>query len=123
MTDAQRWLHKSHESLIFARHALSGGFSSEAGRAAYMAAYHAAQAFILVRSGRTPKTHSGTRSEFTRLVQSEPSMSQSVSAFLGRAYELKAYADYDQTQPTTSVDAQRAIDEAVEFVEIVAKLL
>ncbi len=67
MTDAKRRLQKADSSLAFARHALAGGFAAQAGRAAYMAAYHAAQAHNLSRTGRAPKTHSGARSEFTRL--------------------------------------------------------
>lgn len=122
MTDAARRLQKAYETLLFARHTLTGGYAAEAGRAAYMAAYHAAQAFIVSRTAKAPKTHSGVRSEFTRLAQAEPSIGRSHTAFLARAYELKAFADYDQAQPVSSATAEQAIDEAAEFVEIVGPL-
>jgi len=123
VTDIERRLQKARESLAYARHALAGDFAAEAGRAAYMAAYHAAQAFTLSRTGKLPKTHSGARSEFSRLAQAEPAISRTYAAFLGRAYELKAFADYDQAQPVTSAGAADAINEAGCFVELIAAQL
>ena len=66
-------LAKAREAIELARYALACGYSDEAGRSAYMAAYHAALAFIAARTATSPKTHSGTRSEFGRLARAEPS--------------------------------------------------
>ena len=66
MTEAEGLVVKARQNIEFARYALHGGYADEAGRAAYMAAYHAAMAFIMARSGKSPKTHSGTRSQFAQ---------------------------------------------------------
>jgi len=89
-------LAKARETLEFARYALAGGYSEEAGRSAYMAAYHAALSFIAVRTGASPKTHSGTRSEFGRLARAEPRITREQVSLLGWAYELKNASDYGQ---------------------------
>ncbi len=109
-------------SLAAGEYLLTGGFDAEAGRAAYMAAFHAAQAFIFSRTGRSPKTHGGTRSEFARLAQAEPGIERAHVAFIVRAYELKASADYDQSEPVTPEDARRALAAAAEFVAAVSAL-
>ena len=76
MNDAARHIVKARESLGFARYALAGEYTEEAGRSAYMAAYHAALAFTAARSGKSPRTHSGARSEFARLAREEPRVSR-----------------------------------------------
>jgi uncharacterized protein (UPF0332 family) len=96
MSDAAAQIVKARESLEFARYALAGEYTEEAGRAAYMAAFHAALAFIAARTGKIPKTHSGTRSEFARLARQEPRISREQIALLGWSYELKNAADYAQ---------------------------
>jgi uncharacterized protein (UPF0332 family) len=72
MNDAERHIVRAREGLVFARYALAGGYTDEAGRSAYMSAYHAALAFIATRTGKSPKTHGGARSEFGRLARDEP---------------------------------------------------
>jgi uncharacterized protein (UPF0332 family) len=47
---ADAYLDKARQSLNEARAVAEIGFSAAAGRAAYLAAFHAAQAFILVRA-------------------------------------------------------------------------
>lgn len=64
-----------------------------AGRTAYLAGFHAAQAFIFETVGRIYKTHSGVRSEFSRLVKDDPRVDAHQRAFLGMAYNLKEIAD------------------------------
>jgi len=56
-----------------------------AGREAYLAAYHAAEALVLERSGKIAKTHSGLRSEFARLTRHEPRIDRALSALPGQA--------------------------------------
>ena len=65
-----------------------------AGREAYLAAYHAAEALIFERTGKIAKTHRGLRAQFARLARDEPSIDQAISEFPGRAYELKSLADH-----------------------------
>jgi uncharacterized protein (UPF0332 family) len=65
----------------------------EAGREAYLAGFHAAQALISEQTGRSVKTHTGVRTEFHRLVRNEARVDDELRAFLGFAFNLKAIAD------------------------------
>jgi len=76
VSDADGHIEKVRESLAFARYALAGDYAEEAGRSAYMAAYHAALAFIGARTGKSPKTHSGARSELSEIARDEPRISR-----------------------------------------------
>jgi len=97
----------------------------EAGREAYLAGFHAAQALIFETRGRSPKTHNGVQTQFARLVRDEPTITSEVRAFLGRAYTLKAIADYE-TGPgakVTPTQATEAIAAARRFVRIIGELI
>jgi uncharacterized protein (UPF0332 family) len=123
MSDAARHIAKAREALDFARYALAGEYAEEAGRSAYMAAHHAAVALIVARTGKSPKTHSGTRSEFARLARDEPRISREQVSLLGWSYELKNVADYEQEATVSSTEAERAIQEASVLVETIAALI
>src|SRR5882672_12208502 len=68
---------------------------NDAGRNAYLAAFHAAQAFIFERTGRVAKTHQGVRVEFNRLAKGEMRIDRERQRFLAQAYNLKSVADYE----------------------------
>jgi hypothetical protein len=51
LSDAEPHIVKARDSLTFARYALAGEYNEQAWRSAYMAAYHAAIAFIAARTG------------------------------------------------------------------------
>lgn len=123
MSDAEPHIIKARESLAFARYALAGPYTEEAGRSVYMAAYHAAMAFIVARTGKSPKTHSGARSEFGRLAREESGISRGQVSLLGWSYELKNAADYEQGTTVSVTEAERAIVEASQLVETVAILV
>jgi uncharacterized protein (UPF0332 family) len=93
-----------------------------AGREAYLAASHAAEALVLERSAKIAKTHSGLRSEFARLTRNEPRIDRALSAFPGQAYELKSIADYGTgTEASISPGTARAaVDTATRFVDCIA---
>jgi len=92
---------------------------------AYLAGFHAAQARIFERTGRTPKTHRGVRSQFGSLAVAEPRISPSLRRFLTRGYDIKSLADYaigvDAVVPVQ--EAISGIETATLFVERVAELL
>lgn len=119
------FLDKSRELLEHADTMLGVGLNEAAGRTAYIAGYHAAQALIFEATGRVFKTHSAVQGEFGRLVKDEPGVGAEVRAFLGRAYTLKAIADYE-TGPGSKISAERAreaVQTARRVVECVAVLL
>jgi uncharacterized protein (UPF0332 family) len=119
------YLDKAHELLDEATVALGVNLNKAAGRAAYLAGFHAAQAFLSPHYKRVPKTHSGVRGEFAKLVKDDPRITELQRAFLGRAYSLKEVADYE-TGPDAQItreQAQTAIDEARQFVAAVTALI
>jgi hypothetical protein len=69
--------------------------ADEAARESYLAGFHAAQALISERTGRSVKTHNGVKTEFHRLVRSDTRVDDELRGFLGFAYNFKAIADYD----------------------------
>jgi uncharacterized protein (UPF0332 family) len=100
-------------------------YSDEAGRAAYLAGLHAAQALIFERTNKVIRRHRGVQNELRRLTRDEPRFDQELRAFLGRTYNLKATADYD-TDPGSEVtveQARQAIDTAGRFIACIEELL
>lgn len=100
-------------------------YNEAAGRTAYLAGFHAAQALISARTGRAVKTHSGVRTEFHRLIRGDTRFDDNLRDFLGATYNLKAIADYE-TGPGSDVPperAMRAVADAKLFVEKVTSVL
>ncbi len=65
------YVEKARQSLVEARAVADIRLFEAAGRAAYLATYHAAQAFILARTDKVAKTHSGVRSQFARVAKDD----------------------------------------------------
>lgn len=104
---------------------LHDGYVNEAARGAYLAVYHAAQAYIVDHTGRAAKTHSGTHTQFAQLVRLEPAIDEDLANFLPRAAMLKAVADYECGPDSVikSTVAAAAIETAARFIEVIRKLL
>ncbi len=95
-------------------------------REAYLAAYHAAEAYLFERTGKAAKTHRGLRSEFGRLARNDPDIDREFVTFLTEAYEYKSIADYGvgaTSSPITVENARSAVDAASRFVDCIARLL
>ena len=104
---------------------LDVNLSEAAGRTAYLAGFHAAQALISERTGHAVKTHRGVKTEFHRLVRGDVRVDDDLRAFLGFAYNIKAIADY-QAGPGSDVSpelAAEAIEIAKRFVAKTAELI
>jgi uncharacterized protein (UPF0332 family) len=96
-----------------------------AGRTAYLAGFHAAQAFIFERRGKVAKTHRGVRTEFLLLTKDDSRVDSDMRTFLSRRYNLKSIADYEtgfdiDIAPETAVSA---IAEAKAFVDLLAAIV
>jgi uncharacterized protein (UPF0332 family) len=104
---------------------LEANLIEDAGRAAYLAAFHAAQALIYEREHRTLKTHGGVQSEFSKLIREDPSVPADLRGFVSRAYTFKTIADYDPltSVPPTEEDARAAIETAGRFIEEIVRLI
>jgi uncharacterized protein (UPF0332 family) len=119
------YLRKSREFLMKAQGMLEQGWPDEAGRAAYLAGFHAAQALIFERTGKVLEMHSGVQTQFALMVKDTAIVDIKLRRFLGRAYNLKELTDY-ATGPGAEVSAAQAkpvMTVADRFVAAVAALL
>lgn len=122
-TDA--FLEKANELLGQAKTMLGVGLNEAAGRTAYLAGFHAAQALIFETHDRAFKKHSSVQGEFARLVKEDPRFDADLRAFLGRAYNLKSIADYETGDGAhvSHENASETIAEAVRFVGTLSAVL
>ncbi|WP_292534356.1 HEPN domain-containing protein [Methylocystis sp.] len=123
--EAADYLDKARNDLDDAKKIGAIGLARVAARAAYYAAFHAAEAFIVESTGKIAKTHSGVRAEFTRLAKETPEIDKSFPKFLAKAYLYKEISDYGvgPGADVTIADATDAIANATHFVDSIAALL
>ena len=107
--EAGYFLEKAAKPLVEAEAMLTINLNDAAGRTAYLAGFHAAQAVISERTGRFVKTHKGVQTELHRLTRGDPGFGGELREFLSQTYNLKSIADY-QTGPDAEVSAQQATD-------------
>ena len=105
--EAKEHFHKARQCLIRARTILVAGIGEDAGRNAYLAAFHAAQALIAERTGKEAKAHKGVHAQFARLTRNEPRLGRELRQFLARAYDMKSIADYGLGLDTFRSDKRR----------------
>jgi len=119
------FLDKARRLLGEAETMLGVHLNDAAGRTAYLAGFHAAQALISERTGKAAKTHKGVQSELHRLLKDMPGVDDDTRIFLSQTYNLKAIADYE-TGPGSEVPfekAEAAVREAKRFVAKIVELL
>jgi uncharacterized protein (UPF0332 family) len=109
------YLEKAQRAFGEAKAVVGIDLYEAAGRAAYLAAFHAAQALIFERMGKVPKTHRGVHAQFSRLAANEPGLGAELTRFLSWAYDFKAVADYE-IGPDAIVPREEAL-EAIEKAE------
>ncbi len=103
-----RFLAKASKPLEHATTMLGVGLSEDAGRNAYLAGFHAAQAFLFDSTGKAFKSHRGVQKEFLRLTKDDPRFTVEQRIFLSQTYNLKAIANYE-TGPGVEVSTVRAV--------------
>ncbi len=99
--------------------------TEDAGRACYLAGFHAAEAFIFERTGKASKTRKGVHVEFARLEMNEPRIDLEPRRFLPQPYDLKAICNYD-VGPDAVVPFERAeaaLRAATRCVDCIADLI
>jgi uncharacterized protein (UPF0332 family) len=119
-SETAAFLDKARECLSKADGMLDR-WPDEAGREAYLAGLHAAQALIVESTGKVRKRHRGVQSELARLTKDTPDFDIELRAFLGRAYNLKAIADYE-IGPGTEVSLESAAEAIATAKRFVARL-
>jgi uncharacterized protein (UPF0332 family) len=120
------YLGKARHCLAGAETIATAGVPDVAAREAYLAVYHAAEAYIFEHTGRAVKTHRGVRSQFSRLAQHEPHLGRELLTFLAEGYQFKAIADYGIGSAIGTIsadDALSAIAAAARFIDTVAQLI
>jgi uncharacterized protein (UPF0332 family) len=119
--DTEAFLWKARQFLDKGQAMRAAGWHDEAGRAAYLAGFHAAQAYIVRHDGAIPRTHAGVQTRFAFHAQRSGEFSLEARRFLSRAYALKAIADYEiaPSQPVTEDRALDALRDASDFVAAV----
>jgi uncharacterized protein (UPF0332 family) len=124
--ETREHLDKAHEHLTKARTILDLlHYADEAGRLAYLAAFHAAQALISERTARVAKTHAGVHSQFNLLTKDDNRVDAELRRFLSDAFDLKSVADYE-VGPDAVVspeEAEAAIATATRFINRIAEIL
>ena len=114
------FLDKARQQLQRADAMLGIGLHDDAGRAAYLAGLHVAQAL----TDKARKRHSGVQREFARLVKDDPRFDPQLRAFLPQTYNLKTIADYETGAVQVSAESARnAIAAARRFVDCVTALI
>ena len=123
--EAANYLDKARADLDDARKIAGIGLAKAAARCAYYAAFHAAEAFIVERTGKVAKTHAGVRSEFARLAKHEPRIDKSLSTILAKGYQFKEICDYGvgSEAAVRMVEAEETISNAGLFLDKIATLL
>jgi len=123
--ETNRLLARAKDDLADAEKIAAIGLTRIATRSCYFAAFHAAEAYIFERSGRSVKTHSGLRAEFARLVKDLPGGEKALTAFLARAYKYKEISDYGigAEVPPADAETRELIEIAARFVGRIAALL
>ena len=123
--ETEDFLEKAREDLADARKIAAIPLPKVAARSAYFAAFHAAEAFIYELTGKIVKTHSGVRSEFSRLRKDFPGAEEWLSKFLAEAYVYKEISDYPSGKrvSASAAEANEAIETAARFVDRIVELL
>lgn len=116
--ETARFLDKARQCLEHARAILAIRIGEDAGRAAYLAGFHAAQALIFEQTGKTAKTHQGVQSQFLRLSKNDNSIPRDLLIFLSRAYHLKSVADYE-----IGPDAVVPVEQAAEAIAVAERFI
>ncbi|MDR3448666.1 MAG: HEPN domain-containing protein [Alphaproteobacteria bacterium] len=118
------YLDKARRLAAVAARLVADRYADDAGRDAYLAVYHAAQAFVFEHAGHAAKTHNGVHTKFAELAQNEPRLDD-VKIFLPQAYALKAITDYELGEDAALPleRARAAVEKAGQFVARIAEIL
>ena len=124
-SEAAAYLATAHDDLREAGLIAAIPLSKAAARSAYYAVFHAAEALIFERTGKVVKTHSGVRSEFSRLLRDAAETDAVLGRILNKGYGYKDLADYGsgRNRVITDDDAAVMIADATRFVARIAELL
>ena len=123
--ESAKFIEQAHIVIARADLMLTVKLNEDAARAAYLASFHVAQAYIFERTGKTSKSHNGVQTEFFRLTRDDARVDPLLRRFLSQAYEFKSVADYFTVAVavTSAADAAEAVAASKRFVAHFAGLV
>ena len=113
---------RSRQKLAVARHVLDGGFPADAVSPAYYAAFHAAEAALLVE-GDLPRTHEGLKSLFGIRFVKTGRLAAELASILRELKDEREDGDYSIFPAITQEEAVRAVAHAERFVSALEAFL
>lgn len=121
--EAADFLAKAVRTIARAERVLHAGEPVDAARDAYIAALSAARAIVFEKTGKSPKTHNGSRALFLLLISQGLSVPRDVAQFLEDGFALKTRADYGVDDAISVATATEAVALGQAFVRAVSELL
>lgn len=122
LTEWERWLDRSKNSLAAAQTLINQGHLADATSRIYYAVFYATSA-LLIKDGYTVKKHNTVLSLFGREYVKTNIISAEFHQTLLRAFRLRQKSDYDVYWSTTSDNVEYEFRKAVEFVSEIEKIL
>lgn len=102
---------------------LRAGALEVAAREAYSAALNAARAIIYEKTGKAPKTHSGTHSQLRKLIHEGLAFDSALADFLTDAFEVKLGVDYGPVERMSEAEAKAYVEKARVFLAAAREVL
>jgi len=101
---------------------LQAGRNEVAAREAYSVMLQATRAIIFEKTGQAPKTHSGARSELSRLIREGLTFDGHLAGLLATGFDTKADVDYGPRTAISQEVAERAVEDARTFLAAARKV-
>jgi uncharacterized protein (UPF0332 family) len=120
------YLAKARTTLADAQKIAAIPLPNIAAREAYLAVFHASEAYIFEHTGKAAKSHRGVIREFNRLARAESRIGRDLVKFLGTAYQFKQRSDYGigpTATPITPAEVTAALATAQRFIDTIAQVL
>lgn len=113
---------RAREKLAVARHVLGAGFPADAVSPAYYAAFHAAEAALLVE-GDEVHTHEGLKSLFGLRFVKTGRLPAELASILRELKDERQNGDYSIFPAITAEEGERAVASAERFVDALEAFL
>jgi uncharacterized protein (UPF0332 family) len=110
------YLDVAERQLAQAERALKAELFEMAAREAYLVALSATRAIIFEKTGNAPKTHSGARTQLSKLIRDGLAIDAAFMSFLASGFEIKSDVDYGPVTPIRKESAEHAIAKARQFL-------
>ncbi len=124
-SNAHAHLDKARQFVALAGTLLKKNYNENAAIDAYLAAYHAARAYILECRGEAPRIEEDVQAQFTNLVIIDPRVDEGCRSIFWSAegITLGKARDLAEDAEITSAEAKNAVRQAAHFVEHIGSII